>query len=328
MWGRPVRQATAHAAPVHDAAVGAELDVLVHRNELNEQQRPGQLVLVPLQRDGGSKRWSAKLLRNMSCAEDGATITNCVGLLVYTGADIDRGNLDPNGVIPSALKKAYVSFLTNHVHSADSGRGMVSGMRGTPIELGPNGGLVDVRTRDQLRADEAPDRRTAQSHDVGDLVEARDSCGQWYEARVMRVRGEDAKREWKVHFKGWNARYDEWVAAERLREVGSAGAEDEDEGEETAEEHHEHFLFGGFIAFDVKAGKDGKDVPDKVSETSTLIGTFTLTVICTLTLTLTCTLTSQVTDWTACKNDMGLILSVDMGLACLLIQWFCHLYLN
>ena len=38
-WGRPTRQATARDGT----------DVLVHRNELNEQQRSGGLVLVPHQ---------------------------------------------------------------------------------------------------------------------------------------------------------------------------------------------------------------------------------------------------------------------------------------
>ena len=152
MWGRPVRQATAHAKPVHGAPVGAALDVLVHRNELNEQQRPGQLVLVPLkQATGGSSRWSAKLLRNMKCKEDGATITACEGLLFYTGEQINHDDLDPKGIIPMALKKACVCFITNQVDSADSGSGMVSGMKGTPVEVGPDGSLVDIRTRVVLR---------------------------------------------------------------------------------------------------------------------------------------------------------------------------------
>ena len=267
MWGRPVRQATAHAKPVHGAPVGAALDVLVHRNELNEQQRPGQLVLVPLkQATGGSSRWSAKLLRNMKCKEDGATITACEGLLFYTGEQINHDDLDPKGIIPMALKKACVCFITNQVDSADSGSGMVSGMKGTPVEVGPDGSLVDIRTRVVLRGPYTAARTRA----VGDSLEARDSRGSWYKARVVAVRGEGTEQRVKVHFQGWAARWDEWAGAERLREAGSDEAEMSsagDEDEDSAEEHHESYFFGGYVAFEFKTLKNGKAIPDVVRGT-------------------------------------------------------------
>ena len=117
MWGRPVRQATAHvrppAAPDGEAGGAApENNVLVHRNELNEQQRPGDLVLVPRKRRGDS--WEAKLIRSMGSAAGDPSNVMCDGLLFYSGADIKRGGLDKHGKIEAALKKPRVLFITNH----------------------------------------------------------------------------------------------------------------------------------------------------------------------------------------------------------------------
>ena len=232
-----MRQATAHVAPVHGAAVDLERTVLVHRNELNEQQRPGQLVLVPLkQARGCPPRWNAKLLRNMKSEEDGATINAVEGLLGYTGADIERGNLDPRGLIPIHLKTSCVLFITNEVHKADSGRGMVSGMKGTPVEVGADGSLIDVRTGAVLRGGRED---LAARCTVGDDVVARDHVGKWYDARVVDVRGEGAERKIKVHFSGWSRRFDEWVGGGRVREVGSVDDAAANDDEDSAEEHHE-----------------------------------------------------------------------------------------
>ena len=50
MWAAPLRQATATAPGEILSAAGAELpqQVLVHRNQLNEQHRPGTLVTIPM----------------------------------------------------------------------------------------------------------------------------------------------------------------------------------------------------------------------------------------------------------------------------------------
>ena len=145
MWGRPVRQATAWAA----AADGTSTTTLVHRNELNEQQRPGSLVHVPQKYSlgkglGEGTRWAAKLMRTMVKRQGTATFE---GLLFYSGSYIDEHSLDPSGHVAEALKKPGVLFITNHSDVATSGGSMVSSMRGTPIKSAPDGGLVDVRTQ-------------------------------------------------------------------------------------------------------------------------------------------------------------------------------------
>jgi len=54
-------------------------------------------------------------------------------------------------------------------------------------------------------------------------VQARSLEGMWYDAVVVGRRGED-NEEVKVHFNGWNKRYDEWITlgAGRLRSLGDA----------------------------------------------------------------------------------------------------------
>ena len=45
----------------------------------------------------------------------------------------------------------------------------------------------------------------------GSKVEALDGPGTWYEASVVDERGHGEAREYLVHYKGWKARYDEWM---------------------------------------------------------------------------------------------------------------------
>ena len=147
MWVRPVRQATAWTPSADEVAA----TVLVHRNELNEQQRPGSMVFVPQKHSlgkgqGEGVRWQAKLLRSMEDKQKGGT-TAVESLLFYTGAFIEEHGLDPAGHIPEAMKQPGVLFITNHVDAATSGANMVSSMRGKPIKRVPDGSLIEVRTQ-------------------------------------------------------------------------------------------------------------------------------------------------------------------------------------
>ena len=90
-----MRQATAMApdgAGVEDAE--KKFKVLVHRNEMNEQQRPGSCVLVPLSyatsKGGDPKpRWGGALVRGMQATEDGRVL-NSDSLLLYSGSYIEE----------------------------------------------------------------------------------------------------------------------------------------------------------------------------------------------------------------------------------------------
>lgn len=46
---------------------------------------------------------------------------------------------------------------------------------------------------------------------VGDRLRAKDSYGKWCASRVEAVRGDAGARELRVHFMGWNKKWDEWV---------------------------------------------------------------------------------------------------------------------
>lgn len=50
---------------------------------------------------------------------------------------------------------------------------------------------------------------------VGDFLEAMDREGKWYVAEVLAVDGEKVR----VHYLGWDAKWDEWVTAEKLRPI-------------------------------------------------------------------------------------------------------------
>ena len=141
MWGRPTSEATAVARGTNR--------VLVHRNELNEQQRPGTIVQLPQQVKGTGIRWMSKLVRKMTVSQDKGQVS-CDGLLFYTGAFIRDHNLDASDKIPGSLKKLGVLFLTNHVDIAETCKGMVSTMRGTPVKVSGSGNLVSVRTEEDL----------------------------------------------------------------------------------------------------------------------------------------------------------------------------------
>ncbi|EOD40361.1 hypothetical protein EMIHUDRAFT_108556 [Emiliania huxleyi CCMP1516] len=57
------------------------------------------------------------------------------------------------------------------------------------------------------------------SFSAGDEVQARDRFGKWYGAKIVHVT-EDG--EYRVHFLGWAARWDETVPADRVARVGAA----------------------------------------------------------------------------------------------------------
>jgi hypothetical protein len=70
MFVRPTRQATTRSP--HEAG-----QVLVHRNELNEQHRPGALVLFPQsfkesKEEKATTRWIPKLIRQLTLSGDGS----------------------------------------------------------------------------------------------------------------------------------------------------------------------------------------------------------------------------------------------------------------
>ena len=128
MFLRPTRQATARCAD--DAG-----QALVARNELNEQLRPGALVLFPqlYQATRGAKaatKWAGKLLRRLPSEGDAAV--EAEGLLMYTGAYIRQNLLDKKRMIHAALLVKDVLFVTNHVDISTM-RGHASSMTGEPV---------------------------------------------------------------------------------------------------------------------------------------------------------------------------------------------------
>jgi hypothetical protein len=54
-------------------------------------------------------------------------------------------------------------------------------------------------------------------HQIGDVVEARDSQGNWYTSEILNWKR--SNRLYKVHFYGWESKWDEWVNASRLRPI-------------------------------------------------------------------------------------------------------------
>ena len=87
MWSRPVRQTTAHSLPAD-----GDTKVLVYRNELNEQQRPGSLVLIA---EKDFKNWTPKLIRSMKPVQEGNNAAvESDGLLLYSGSYIRLNKLD------------------------------------------------------------------------------------------------------------------------------------------------------------------------------------------------------------------------------------------
>lgn len=57
--------------------------------------------------------------------------------------------------------------------------------------------------------------RLAGPHQVGDLLEAQDFKGRWYTAEILEGKGE----RYKIHFNGWDSKWDEWVDASKLRPI-------------------------------------------------------------------------------------------------------------
>jgi|GEM_PF-1300479 len=54
-------------------------------------------------------------------------------------------------------------------------------------------------------------------HQIGDVLEARDSEGKWYVSEILDWR--PARAAYRIHFYGWDSKWDEWVDTSRLRPV-------------------------------------------------------------------------------------------------------------
>jgi hypothetical protein len=133
MFSRPTREATAKS-------VGDPSAAIVHRNELNEQQRPGGLVLfpqafAPAKGEKAAPRWIPKLMRRMAISGADGSSVDGDGLLMYSGMYIKVNNLDKNNLIPAALKTKDVLFTTNHIDVSPM-RGNASTMIGIPVRAG------------------------------------------------------------------------------------------------------------------------------------------------------------------------------------------------
>jgi hypothetical protein len=59
------------------------------------------------------------------------------------------------------------------------------------------------------------EKKTEGDWKTGDYLEAKDQEGTWWGARVIDAR----KGEWRVHFPGWDAKWDEWVSLDRVRKL-------------------------------------------------------------------------------------------------------------
>ena len=54
-------------------------------------------------------------------------------------------------------------------------------------------------------------------HQIGDILEARDSEGGWYVSEIINWR--NGPSPYRVHFYGWDSKWDEWVGPTRLRPI-------------------------------------------------------------------------------------------------------------
>lgn len=57
--------------------------------------------------------------------------------------------------------------------------------------------------------------RLAGPHQVGELLEAQDFKGRWYTAEIL----EGKEDLYRIHFNGWDSKWDEWVEASKLRPI-------------------------------------------------------------------------------------------------------------
>lgn len=56
-------------------------------------------------------------------------------------------------------------------------------------------------------------------YSVGEKVIARDTLGDNYESKILDVDTERSPPRFYVHYDGWNARWNEWITAERIMKL-------------------------------------------------------------------------------------------------------------
>ncbi len=63
--------------------------------------------------------------------------------------------------------------------------------------------------------DQKPVPRLAGPHQIGDVIDAQDSQGLWYASEILAF--DEAKGRYRVHFYGWDSKWDEWLSPDRIR---------------------------------------------------------------------------------------------------------------
>lgn len=54
-------------------------------------------------------------------------------------------------------------------------------------------------------------------HQIGDVIDARDSEGKWYASEILNWNPRNST--YRIHFYGWDSKWDEWVGPSRLRPI-------------------------------------------------------------------------------------------------------------
>lgn len=154
------------------------------------------------------------LVRDMGGAEAVSSQPGAWSRIVQRLFRSDDGGDPPPPGVGEALKAVYDKFLLQYALREKAGTL-------PPVENDVDDDS-DAHSSDSSASDIASPSHVVHDarfkHDVGDLVVVTDDSGQ-YDAKVVAIRLTNDEPQYRVHFYGWNSRFDTWVSAQRIRDA-------------------------------------------------------------------------------------------------------------
>lgn len=185
-----------------------------HQQQQQQQQPPQQVHAAPPQANQIPQTWepvhNPRPFQNVFAAPPAAQAPNQgqAGQLKFNAGDhveIDKAKIN------SWEGATVLPFQGDDPRDGSFYRIRIDGYTTTP-----HGMLVPV---DTLRAAAGGGGAKVASRNIGDRVDAQ-SNGKWHLATIVDKKGID---EYKVHYDGWDAKWDEWVDPSRLKGPGQGG---------------------------------------------------------------------------------------------------------
>lgn len=132
----------------------------------------------------------------------------------------------------------------------------------TSLDLAPSSNASLASSSPLPSTPNPPTTNKSSKYKIGMAVEARDSAKEWYKARVVEIDENEQPGKVKIHFQGWNSRFDQWfdVKSNDLRPLRPSSSDHEqinyESGAKVMAKWKDEFYYGAYVIRQVEKDVD------------------------------------------------------------------------